>query len=171
MDKQTLIEEIKRKNVWAIKHVSNDLRDDREVILMVVKRMGLTLKYASKTLRNDPEIVFEAAKETGWALEHASMSLRSNKDFLLKLIKEDIIHALIFASNELKNDKELVIETVKRNKWMIGYASDKLQKDRQVQMVRKYSEKCTKIFKHMLVIHRINTFYETFVKHKPILIL
>ena len=47
-----------KQNGWALKYTSEELKNDKEVVLEAVKRNGLTLQYASKELQNNKEIVF-----------------------------------------------------------------------------------------------------------------
>jgi hypothetical protein len=44
-------------------HASDELRNDREVVLTAIKQNGLALKYASKELQADPELI-QIASET-----------------------------------------------------------------------------------------------------------
>ena len=41
-----------------------------------VKNDGYALKFVSELLRNDKELVMEAVKTNGWALEYASELLK-----------------------------------------------------------------------------------------------
>lgn len=55
---------------------------------------------------------------TGW----------ENKNKVLKAVKEDGL-LLKYASETLRNDRELVIEAIKNNDWALEFASDELKKD------------------------------------------
>ena len=60
--------------------------------------------------------VLEAVKEDGWLLKFASDKLRNDRDVVLEAVKQDE-YTLLWASNELKNDKEfmrLVHEIIKK---------------------------------------------------------
>lgn len=80
-----------------LQYVSDELKNDRDVVIMAIKQCGLALEYASATLRAEKEIVVIAAKQNGWA---AFMS--SNKD--LYFDKEVMLAAL---KNNDENWEEL----------------------------------------------------------------
>ena len=48
-----------------------------------VKKHGIALKYASEELRNDKEVVMVAVKEDRRALKYLSEELRNDKEFIL----------------------------------------------------------------------------------------
>ena len=52
--------------------------------------------------------------------------LKNNKYFVLESVKKDG-YVLKYASNELKADKEVVLEAVKQNGLALNYASEELQ--------------------------------------------
>lgn len=49
-----------KKNGLALYYASDELRNDKEVVLVAVGNDGWALRYASKELRNDKEVVLEA---------------------------------------------------------------------------------------------------------------
>ena len=61
-DKDSLLTLISNESVldnsmYYLSRATDDLRNDREVVLFAVQRSGNALKYASSTLKNDKEIV------------------------------------------------------------------------------------------------------------------
>jgi len=77
--------------------------DDKDELLIAVKKDGLALKHASDALKNDKEVVLAAVKQEGCALQ--------------------------YASQELKADKEVVLKAVRQTSWTIQYASPGLYYD------------------------------------------
>ena len=75
------------------------------------------------TVNYDKESLLEALKQDGWAfadaLRFASEELRADKEVVLEVVKQDG-RALQFASEELRADKEIVLE----------FASKKLRADK-----------------------------------------
>ena len=61
------------------------------------------LKYASDELRNDRDVVLTAVKQDGWALGWASLELRNNKEVVLTAVRQDS-RALEWVSKELQNE-------------------------------------------------------------------
>ncbi len=66
-----------------------------------------------------------------WTIAYASDKLKDDKDLMMECAKEDG-QALYFASQRLRDDKELVLLAVEQ-KWMIiKYASLRLRNDKDV---------------------------------------
>jgi predicted RNA-binding protein (virulence factor B family) len=75
--------------------------------LKAVKQNGDSLQYASEELKNDKEVVLEAVKQYGRSLLYASEELKNDKEFVLEVVKQNG-DSLEYASEELKNDKEVL---------------------------------------------------------------
>jgi len=54
----------------------------------------------------------------------------STREEVIKAVKRNG-HALEYASETLKNDKDIVLETVKQNGYALQYASYKLRNDKE----------------------------------------
>ena len=61
---------------------SEDVRNDRVIVLEAVKKNGAALSVASEDLKKDREIVLEAVKNNGDALYHASENLQNDRKCL-----------------------------------------------------------------------------------------
>jgi len=61
-------------------------------------------------------------------LEYASKELRNDRQVVLEAIKQ---RGWVFkyASKELRNNKEVVLEAMKQNRWVLGFASLQLQEE------------------------------------------
>merc|ERR1740123_1792563 len=92
---------------WALNHVSEVRKYDREFILAVVMQDGESLQHAPVEFRDDREIVHLALQQSnGWALQ--------------------------FAGDELQNDREIVLAAVRRSGWALEYASSEMKSNRDV---------------------------------------
>ena len=98
-------------------------------IIKKVKRNGHYLQYASEELKNNKEVVLEAVKQNGNALQYTSKELKNDKEVVLISVEENG-YALQFASEILKNDKEVVLEAVKQNGNAFEFASEILRIDK-----------------------------------------
>lgn len=79
----------------AFNLTSDELNNDREIILSFVSNNGFQLERASEELKNDKEIVLAAVRQNGSALIHASKELGGSKEvegslknYLVKAVKE-----------------------------------------------------------------------------------
>jgi len=107
---------------------SDELKNDREVVLAAVNNEGFALEHASDELKDDREVVFAALSNHGWALDYASDELKNDREVVLAAVDNDG-RALEDASDELKNDREVVIAAVNNKGWVLQYASDELRND------------------------------------------
>lgn len=62
--------------------ISDELKDDKEAMLIAVQRFGFLLELASDRLKDDKDIVLAAVKEDGAYLEYASKRLQEDADVL-----------------------------------------------------------------------------------------
>ena len=115
----------------GLKHASEELKSDKELVLVLVKLNGDALLYASEELKNDKEVVLETVKRDGAALGYASEELLNDKEVVLEAVKQDW-WALLYASEELQNDKEVMLEAVKQNGRALYHASEELKNDKEV---------------------------------------
>jgi len=101
---------------WALQYASDELKNDKEVVLAAVSNIGWTLQYASEELKNDKEVVLAAVSNEGWTLKFASDDLKNNKEIVLTAVRK-CGSALKFASFELQNNynnmKELFMLAIK----------------------------------------------------------
>ena len=112
----------------ALRYASEELKNDREVVLQVVKQDGGALRYASEELKNDREVVLAAVKQNGWALMYASEELKNDREVVLDVVKR-AGYVLKYASEELKKDREVVLAAVKSDRQALQFASNELKKD------------------------------------------
>ena len=96
--------------IWAQKW------KDRDFVMNAVQQNGcaLKLKYASDELKNDRAIVLAAVRQSHRALQFASDALKNNKDFMMVAVRRHG-DALKYASDELKNDRAIVLAAVQQN--------------------------------------------------------
>merc|ERR1711957_839098 len=91
---------------------------------------GQSLRHASVWLRADIDVVAAAARD-GLALRWASEALRDNRDLALVAILQNPM-ALQVCSEKLRHTKKVVLEAVKRRVAALDFASESLQNDSDV---------------------------------------
>jgi hypothetical protein len=73
-----------------LKFVSDDLKNDRDVVIAAVQQNGLALEFVSVELRAEREIVVMAANQNGWAaFMSTDDNLHFDKEVMLAALKED----------------------------------------------------------------------------------
>jgi hypothetical protein len=108
-----------------------NLRSDREIMMMAVSSDGSVLQFASDELKADREIVKTACSRDGCALEFASLSLRADRDIVKAACAKNGC-ALEFASSELQNDKVIASAACASDGLALRYASGELQADQEI---------------------------------------
>ena len=83
-----------------------ELRADKDVVLIAVRKDGLSLQHASPGLRNDKDVVLAAVKEVGHSLGYASELLRADKAVVNIAVRISYL-SLVHAAKELQEDPEI----------------------------------------------------------------
>ena len=75
----------------------------------------MELEYASEELRNNKEVVLEAVKKNGSALEYASERLQADKDVVLAAVKQ-YGDSIVYANwdSDVLYDREIILAAVKQ---------------------------------------------------------
>ncbi|EFC44800.1 predicted protein [Naegleria gruberi] len=111
---------------------SNDvIRNDREVVLRSVKRLGSMLGVASDRLKDDREIVITAVKQDGESLRYANERFRSDREIVLAAVKTA---GLAYVHESLRNDREIVELAISHCGSFLSGASEEMKKDREIVM-------------------------------------
>jgi len=131
-------------------------RDDKEVVLETVKRMGSELGRASDRLRDDLEVVCVACNEWGNSIEYASERIIKNPELLkhTKYSKEILFKKLntwvSIASSSWITSKDLyIIQSKGIGTIKIGVAQDCNARLKQLQTANPYELKLVHVFKGM----------------------
>lgn len=132
-DKQILLQAIQDSWGAALQFASEELQDDRGVVIDAVRWSGVTLEYASEALRNDTEVVAEAVAQSWKALRFASEELRGDQDIALVALAQST-DALELVSNALRADRDFVLRAVSRDGHALRHAATQLREDREIVM-------------------------------------
>jgi hypothetical protein len=145
------------KNYISLNDVSDRLKTDRDVVLKAISKNGDNLLFANKKFLADKEMVLIAMKKTSGRCSHIfekiSTALKNDDELVhmaLKHCPECLIHLtekysdnknLLLSlkvsklegySDRLRNDREVVLMTVKCDGTNLKYASKELQDDAEV---------------------------------------
>ena len=98
----------------TLKYASDELRGDKEVVLIAVKQNSYALQFASKELQADKEVVLEAVKNKGSALEYASEELRADPEVVMEAIisEEPESNAAEYIHESLLKDKTFMLKAL-----------------------------------------------------------
>ena len=111
-------------------YVNDNFKNDKEIVLLAIKNTSCRGGYsafsvASDELKNDIEFVKEILKCNKNTFGNISENLRANKDLVMYALECKCSNILYYASEELLNDKDVVLNAVKIN---YGEGLDKVSK-------------------------------------------
>ena len=89
-------------------------------------------KIASKKIKNNKNIVLAVMKKNGYLLEYTSDELKNDREVVITAISNSNGQALQYASEQLKNDREVIFTALKYNSDLLKHASDELKNDREI---------------------------------------
>ena len=95
---RNLMMDLVKINEYALQHASDELKDDKEIVLASIKNEPFTLFNASERLQNDKELNIEVVKMQGILIFDLSDKLQKDEDIIntaVKSVERDIREALI----------------------------------------------------------------------------
>ena len=112
-------------------NLTENARDNKEIMLAAINENGSAFKYASERMRSDKELLNLALERYSYdfPLEYASLELKNDKEIILKAINKDSEN-IKFASPEIRNDPEVVMKSIKSNGSNFKYISDELKNNK-----------------------------------------
>lgn len=100
-------------NPSTIMFASEELRNNKELLLKIIEKNPKSFIDASDTLKNDEEVALLAVTKSPHLLEYVSENLQKNKDFILKAVSNSPF-VYKFINNELNEDREILLGAVKQ---------------------------------------------------------
>lgn len=147
-----------RENIFV--YASEDIKKDKDVIKQALKTLGSNrdvimenqlanvqaddnfmkeiieegqyylLKYASEDLKGNRELVLKACRDTR-AIQFASKELRQDRDFLLQVISKNG-GASKYIDEEFRQDDSFMMDAIEINPSALAGASKKIRSDRDI---------------------------------------
>merc|ERR1712130_380850 len=125
----------------ALQYASNDLKKDLEIVKLAVKQDARSIFYAHRDLRNDEMFLLNCIESNYHTFKYLFTKFR-NEAFYDRIIQIQSINvdvarkiltcygkALRLASDELKDNEELVSIAVESDGCALKYASNRLKRD------------------------------------------
>jgi len=147
----------------ALASASEELRRDKEVVLAAVLQNGLSLRFAAESCRDDKEVALQAVLQDGAALEFVSRRLQGDREVVQRALQGPLCNggkerhlqkpvgmkylelagadgeaercrSLAYASPELLDDRDFMMQVVSQQGDALQYASKSLRQDRELVM-------------------------------------
>lgn len=148
-----------------LRFMSNEEKNDFNLVLEEVKKRGISLYYASNELKNNIHIAEAAIMQDQNAWSHVGADLRQNREFILKMVQQEA-NTLYFASEELKNDKEIVVAAINFEPYSLAYASIGLRSNRDI-VIDAYKKRTSAIQFAAPSLLGDKDFIKTFILENP----
>jgi hypothetical protein len=107
---------------------SEELKNDKDLVLQLLKVNGNNLKLATDEFKDDKKLVLAAIKSKKESFQYASSRLRDNTslvNYILKFSPRQIKHA----GSRFKEDKALVSKLLKDSPVIMNYIHEDLKND------------------------------------------
>ncbi len=114
--------------------ISPRLKQIRDFILPLVSVRGYELRFAGSLLQDDYDIVLAAIKSSSNAIEYASERHRNNRDLVIESIKRFPSYTRVDLS-KFSADKSLFKEILSFNGEFIQHASEELRNDLELAQI------------------------------------
>ncbi|MBR0351026.1 MAG: DUF4116 domain-containing protein [Clostridia bacterium] len=134
-DGEVIKEAIKHDLSEIFRNIPKDRDDYYDIVLESVKSVPYLMndipEDMKKTIGNDYDTMMTMVKKAGYALGYASEELKNNREIVIEAVKNDEA-AISYASKELKNDPEIVLMAVRHNGNALKYIPDHFLKNKEI---------------------------------------
>lgn len=126
--------EIIRQSPWLFEFIPQNFRGDRDITLEAIKYDSRLYGYASEALRAEPAFILEAAKLNIEIMKYVSPDFWENKDFILEVIGQNSLAILKYAPENIRNDRDYVLEMIRGAAGLQDMTLDELADNRDAMM-------------------------------------
>lgn len=142
-----ILTEVVKNSNNALSFLAENEKNDKNLVMTAVRNNGENLEYASEELQNDKDVAMTALLTSPIAFGYISKKLRSDKEIILHALAQkymdpygEVINDLDFSISEnipenLKSEKDFVLQMVNVNGMSLGCVSDELKVDKDVVML------------------------------------
>jgi len=121
--------EIVSKYPMAIQQLSEDLKNDREIVRAAIRKNAATAQFIP-ALQNVREFAHEMITINGEVI-HYLEQFRKDEEFALNCVKRNGLY-LQFFTDAIRNNKHIVLEAFKQNGEAIFLATKELKSDKEI---------------------------------------
>lgn len=141
-----------KENGFALYYASDRLKNDKSIVLAAIKETEASIKFASPELKADKDIAIAALTRDCRSFIYIAPELQNDTEFIINSVKNSYPDAFYYCEmlfenynyfeekdiypsetiNNLKNNKEYMLEVIKKCPEALQYASDELKDDPKV---------------------------------------
>jgi len=143
IEKCIKILEFKNKNTFILRYItSTEIKDNKDIIIKLMKYNGFELEYVSNRLRNDIDVVSAAIMNYTGAYFYGNInkSLINNKKIILLVLNqpfdmwdiEDYENFLDKLDDDILDDEEIVLAAINKSGRNYKYISNRLKNNKDI---------------------------------------
>lgn len=121
------------KNGGTLSNCSDELKADREVVLLAVKNKGTALCWANELFKFDKEICLIAVANAGYAYSYISPEFQALREFV-ELAVASRGNMLEDVPESYKNDRKIVLSAIASCDYALKFASAEICNDHQIAL-------------------------------------
>eukprot|EP00759_Apiculatamorpha_spiralis_P029870 PhF_6_TR31821/c0_g1_i1/m.47017 len=135
-------------NGLLLQHTPEDVRSDKQLVLIGVKQNGIALQYVCEVLRNDQDVVLEAVKNKTESVTYGGTSILADTEFGLtctsnnsrtlryfpKTSQEAIIKAACQRGAPWMMDYDFVIQAVEVDGSVLDFVSFEMSQNKEIRV-------------------------------------
>ena len=122
--------------------MSDNLLDNKNIVLQAVQEDGYILEHASKKLRDDLEVALTAISQSGsYVFSYASSELKDNKDFILASMiinnsSNHCVNILEHSSPRFRHNAKLIkqMDMICRQEYEFKFASQEIRDNKTIAL-------------------------------------
>lgn len=120
----------------VLSRVQEALKDDRELVLLLVNHCGSNYRHASDRLKSDRELVLAAVRSSASILSSVPKPLQSDFEVVCEAVSAGsslgCVRALTYVPKEFRENKAIVTRAVAANSFALRDSSDEMKNDKDV---------------------------------------
>jgi len=100
-------------NPYILLHASRELRNDRQLVMVAVNKLGRCIQFASEDMKESPKVVQAALKNDLQAIFYVDRSLRT-REFITKTAKL-YTRNVVFTAQQVQNEKQDLLDKLEKH--------------------------------------------------------
>ena len=122
-----------QRHGYAIRYVSPDMEEYKDIALAAVKQDGCAIEYVSPGMRENKEVALAAVQQHWYSIKHVSPDMKEYKDIALAAVKQNGV-AIQYVSPEMEAYEDVALAAVQRNGCMIVYVSPDMEEYKDIAL-------------------------------------
>lgn len=133
MTKEQALDMLRQHDVKYYKFLSQELRADKDILMLALDTRWQPFVFADASLRNDKDVVLKALKHSRKVVSCLTNKIRKDREFVKEMLRVNPDCIIYFPNFAI--DKELAKHIVQSNRPNLQYLSEEHRKDLEVVLL------------------------------------